>query len=163
MEEHHMARGVAWGMQYFQGFITHRYRVAVFQPAIRREHFRRREPEHLRLHGQALNPEVVVLMGPLNRQPGRLGQLCRAAGMVDVGVGKQDFLQSDALGFHRCPNAIQVAARVHHRRLVGFGTPEQGAVLFKGSDGNHAVLQGHNLPRVVNFPASLPRREQVSH
>ena len=158
-----MARCVARGVQHFQGFIAHRYRVSVFQPAIGREHLRCWKAEHLRLHGQALNPEMIFFVRSFNRQPGGFGQLRCTAGVVNVGVGEQDFLQCNALSFHRRPNAVQVPARVHDCCFVGFGTPEQGAVLFKGGDGNHTVLQGHNLPRVVNFPASLPRRQGASH
>lgn len=135
-------------MNNFQSFLPDRDPVVILQPAIRGEDFRCRKAEHLALHRQALNPEVIFYMGAFDGHSCTFRQRRGASGMVDVGVSQQDFFQHHTLGLNRSPNAIQISARVDHRGFVGFGAPEQGAVLLERSHRNHAVLQGHNRPRL---------------
>ena len=85
------------------GAVAHRqralpdlHRIAVVQPARRREGLGRREAEHLRLLAQAVDPELVGRVWSDDGQLQLARQRAGAAGMVDVGVGEQDLLERHA-------------------------------------------------------------------
>ena len=57
--------------------------------------------------------------------------------MIDMAMGQQDLLDLDILLFDRGINPLDLAARIDHGRLVGFGAPQDRAVLLEGGDGNN--------------------------
>jgi len=147
VEEDHVARGVAGAVQHLQGLAPHLHAVAALEPAVRGEAAHVGEAEHFGLLGHAVDPEPVVHVGPFHRN-GQLGrQFGDAAGMVDVAVGHQDLFQGDAVLLGRGQDAGQVAPRVHRGSPHGLGAPQQGAVLFEGSDRDDGVVHGASLVR----------------
>ena len=66
-----------------------------------------------------------------------------SAGMVDMTMGHQDFLQHDAVLLDRTQDARNITARIDHRRTLRLIAPQQAAVLFKRRDGDDLVLDGH--------------------
>src|SRR6185369_11926897 len=109
------------------------------------------ETEHLALLGHAVDPETVVLVRPLDRNAGLSSQRGHRAGVIDMAMGDQDAGQRQAFGLQRLPDAIEIAARIDDRRLLGLFAPENGAVLFERSNRNDLVA--HNLPETCDLTA----------
>ena len=81
--------GVAGAVAHIQRLVAHLHRVAVVQPACRREVLRGRKAEHRALLRQPVNPELIARVRPHDGRLQALGQLARAARMVDMGVREQ--------------------------------------------------------------------------
>jgi hypothetical protein len=56
--------------------------------------------------------------------------------MIDVPVGEQDIFQTYALAIHRLHEQFEIATRVDHGGFARCLTPNEGAVLLVGSDGD---------------------------
>jgi hypothetical protein len=96
---------------------------------------------YLALLGQAVNPELVTPLWANDGQRQRLRQLCRAAGVVDMGMGEPDLLKRQAAPPHFGLQYIKVATRVNDGGFQRLIAPDQGAVLLEGRDRNGVVLK----------------------
>ena len=90
---------------------------------------------------QSINPKLIAFMGAEDRQTQLFGQVCRGAGMVNVGVGDPDLLQGHAQLLAGCLNDGQIATRVDDGGFHGLVAPNDGAILLEWGDGNGFVLQ----------------------
>jgi hypothetical protein len=112
--------------------LAHLHRVAIVQPARGHEGLGRRKTEHAALLGQAVDPELVALVGADDGQLVAARQLGRAAGVVDVRVRQPDLAQINPQALHRGLDARQIAARIDHCRFHRLPAPHDGAVLLEG-------------------------------
>jgi len=93
------------------------------------------------LLGQAVNPELVARVRANDGQAQTFGQLARATGVVNMGVGEPDLFELEAQPFDLCQDFVQITTWVNDRRLQGLVAPDQRAILVKGGDGNGEVLK----------------------
>ena len=77
-----------------------------------------------------INPELIFRMRPFDGKVEAFREFGDAAGMIDMSMGNEDFLQRHAVLFDRAQDVVQIAAGIDHRRLVRFGAPQDGAVLL---------------------------------
>jgi len=128
-----MARGVSGAVNDVDRQIADRHRVALNQPAIGLENLAD-HAEARAVLGELFDPEPVVLMRPLDRHAQFLRQHPRLSAMVHMAVGHQDFFDLDPSLAHRLLQLVEIAARIDEGRLVGFGAPQQGAILLESGD-----------------------------
>jgi len=119
------------------------HRVAVVQPACRREGLGVGEAEHAALLRQRVDPELVGLVRAFDGQAERARQRAGGAGVVDVRVREPDLLEREAELLHGGEQHLDVAAGVDHGGLVRGVVPDQRAVLLEGCDGDGAVAEAH--------------------
>ena len=121
-----------------------RHRVPLLQPAVRRDVARAHQPHRSPCAARPSSRNLSAGCGPsMGIAAELLLQLGGAAGMIDVAVGEQDLLDRHAdLGDRRL-DAVEVAARVDHRALLGLLVPEQRAVLLERRDGHDGGFQRH--------------------
>ena len=105
--------------------------VAVMQPARGREGARGRQAEQAALLGQRVDPELVGRMRADDGNLPALGQLRRAARVVDVAVREPDLPGLQAQRLRGLLDARQIAAGVNHGRLARCIAPQQRTVLRK--------------------------------
>jgi hypothetical protein len=115
------ARRVAHGERHLADL----HRVAVGQPARRRKRLGRRHAEHPRLLCQPVDPVLVVRVRPDDRHAEAARQLAGAAGVVDVRVREQDLRDAHGVPLRGSDDAIDLAARIDHRRLARPVAPDQ--------------------------------------
>src|SRR5690606_24413731 len=115
--------------------IAHPYRVAIAKPAVGLEGLAR-HAEARTVLAEPLDPETIVLVGPLDGHPEFLREHARLPAMVHVTVGDEDLLDLDARLPHRVLELVEVPAGVDEGGLVRLGAPEQSAILLKGGDGD---------------------------
>ena len=139
--EHHMAGRVARAVAHLESLVANVHRIAIGQPARGREVLRGWKSEHRALLGQAVNPELIARMRANDGQRQPLCKLARAARMVDVRVREPDLFEREAQPCNGGQQGVQVAARVHHGGLVCGVTPDNGAVLLEGGDGDGEVAE----------------------
>ena len=152
VEEDHVTRRMPWTVQYIQYNVANADLIALFQPACWREGPPAlREPEHLRLPGHPVNPELVVTLRPFDRQIQPLCQIRDTARVVDVPMRYQHLLQSDLLALDNGQQPIQIAAWIDNRCPAGLLTPEQRAVLLKRGYRNNFVRKRHKLSPISLF------------
>jgi hypothetical protein len=120
------------------------HRVAAGEPAIGRERLDRREAEHAALHRQLVDPEPVLDVRALDRQPEPPPELRRAAAVVQMSVREQDFLQRHALLGDLREQCFDVAAGIDERRLAARRADRERAVLLERChrDDDHAQTHG---------------------
>lgn len=153
--EHHVAGGVAGAVQHIETQRADLDRIAVFQPAIRRERLDRREPEQLGLTRQQIKPELLVALRALDGHTERVAQFRRRADVVEMAVGEQDFFQCEAAFPHFGQQTFGLAARVDQRRAAG-GVPHQRAVLLIGRDGENGKFHArHYRLKPMSAPDAL--------
>ena len=66
MDKDDMARRVARAVNDAHRLLTHRYRIAIGKPAVRRKAFRARHAKHHALGLKLINPELILLMRPFD-------------------------------------------------------------------------------------------------
>src|SRR4029079_2871907 len=123
--------------------------VAVVQPARR---FERPAGDAVlaAVFGEAVDPEAVLLVRPLDLDAKLFRKDAGAAAMVDVAVGEPDLLDRDPGLRRRCLEPRQVAAGIDERAAHGFRAPQQGAVLLERRDGKDRRAER----RVAHLPVS---------
>ena len=94
------------------------HRIAAFEPAVRREDARTRNTEARALLRELVDPERVLELRTLDGDAGALRELRRAAAVVDVPVRDEDFRERRAALVERGEQPVDVAARIHERRLA---------------------------------------------
>jgi len=94
--EHHVSRRMPGGVAHVQRLVADLHRIAVVQPACGLKRLCRRKAKHRALLGQTFNPEAVALVRADDVQLLCLGQLGRAARVVDVGMGQPDGFEVQA-------------------------------------------------------------------
>src|SRR5690606_35196065 len=119
VEEHYMARGVARTVDNLPGRLAEGRRVAVAQPAVGDEAARLGQAVGLALGLDAVDPELVVGMRPLDRDAGAGLQLGRGAGVIQVAVGDPDAVQRQAAPLDLAQHLIKAAARVDDGGPIG--------------------------------------------
>lgn len=134
--KHYVTGSVAGAVVDVEDDLAECHGVAVLQPALRRKYAPWGLVEHLALLGQQVDPECVVPVGAFDGECPLLGQCCRSASMVDVGVGNEDFCQLNALPVRCGCYGVQIAAGVDDCADAGLVTPRDGAVLLEGRDRN---------------------------
>ncbi len=139
-----MAGRVARAVAHLQRLIADLHAVAVVQPARGREGLRGRKAEHRALLRQAVDPELVARVRADDGQGQALGQLARAARMVDVGVREPDLFEREAQARDFAEQGVEVAPGVDDGGLQGGVAPDDGAVLLERGDGDGEVLE-HGL------------------
>lgn len=70
-------------------------------------------------------------MRSLDRQRSSLREIGGAARMIDVPVGKQDFLQSDAVLIGRPKDPVYVPSGIHDRSPHRLRAPDDATVLLE--------------------------------
>jgi hypothetical protein len=136
VKKDHMARRVARAVQDIELLLANGDAVTLIQPSVGFEYLGGGEPEHLALFRHCLDPEPVLFMWTFDYQAPSSGQFTYATGMIDMRVGNQNLFQLQTLILDHLEYLIQVAAWIYHRGFLAFLTPQQGAVLFKGGDGD---------------------------
>ena len=131
---------MTWAVAHGQRLVADLHRVAVVQPARGREVLRGRKAKHRALLRQAIDPELIARMWPDDGQLQSLGQLARAAGVVDVRVREPDLAEREPQALDFCQQ-VEIAARVDDGGLAGGIAPDDGTVLLEGRDGNGEVAQ----------------------
>lgn len=112
VKEHHMAGGVARAMQHLQADLAEVYGIAIVQPAIGCEGFRRTQAKHASLACQLVQPELVGFLRSFYGDLQLSGQFGGTTGMIDVAMSEQDFLGLDAgLGDGR-QDAFYIPSRI---------------------------------------------------
>ena len=114
--------------------------VAVDQPAVGLERLAL-HAETLARRRQPLDPEAVVLMRPLDRHAKLLREHTGLPAMVHMAVGDEDLFDLDPRLADRLAQLGQIAAGIDKRALVGFGAPEQGAILLEGGNRDDGGLE----------------------
>ena len=75
--------------------------------------------------------------------------------MVDVGMGEQDLLERSIGLLQHGTNAVQIAARIDHRRATRTLADQYRAVLLEGRDGGDENLEWHVLRPVTGSAPSI--------
>ena len=107
LREHDVAGRVAGAVVHVERELADADRVALLEPAVRREGTRAGHPEHRRLARELLDPERVLALRSFDRHAGALRQLRHAAAVVDVAVRDEDLLERR----RRCVRARRAADR----------------------------------------------------
>ena len=136
-----VSRRVARTVEDVEGQVADSDRVAAFQPAVRREGARIVEAWFFFGIGQLVDPELIVLMRPLDGQALLLGKVRGHARMVAVRVGDEDLLQRDPGALDGGHDTVEMPARIDHRALHGLGTPEYRRVLLERRHGHDGGLE----------------------
>ncbi len=135
MHEHHMARRMSGAVIDVENEIPHRHRVAIFQPAVRRETARGRKAVLPRGLRHALDPEGVVAVRPFDGELELFGDILHRTGMIQMPMRDQQFFQRHAAPFGRGQQLLRLATGIHQGATHGFRTPDQRAVLLERRDG----------------------------
>ncbi len=138
VDEDDVARRVPRAVQYVEAVGAQGDRVALVQPAVRRD-VAGGEAEAGGLGFDALKQEQVALVGDLDRYGSRVAgalaqgrrQFGRAAGVVQMTMGKQDALDGDARLVDGSEDAVDLTARIDHQSELGCIIPQDGAVLLE--------------------------------
>ena len=89
LEEHHVAVRVAGTVRDFQHQITYRDGIVLGQPTIGRENLGGWKPISLPLLWELVDPELILVMRPLDRHAEFAGQTGGGTGVIDMGMGDQ--------------------------------------------------------------------------
>lgn len=147
MKENQVSRRVTGAMDYTHFDISEMHRVTLLQPAIRRERTHVWETEHFALLGHAVDPELIIALRPFNRQRKTFGKFGHCTGMIDMAVCHENLLQRCPALLKRPDDALNIPARINHRRTAGFFAPQQAAVLLKGRNGNNFIFHQRRAHR----------------
>src|SRR5262245_8878967 len=138
VEEDHVAGGVARAVLDLELELADRHALAALEPAVGLEGASL-EAKQRRLLRQAVDPEALLELGSLDRQPEALGEVARGARVVDVPVREQDLLELDpARGREQ---ALGLAARIDQRPAAAPAAAQDAAVLPEGRDGHDLDLE----------------------
>ena len=83
-------------------------------------------------------------MRPLDRHAARARELGGRARMIDVCVREQYLAQARARLVEHAADAMQVAARIHHRRDARVLAHDDGAILLERRDRRDVDLERHD-------------------
>src|SRR4029078_6981857 len=112
VEKDDRTRRMSGAMENFEGVAGDRYPVALFQPAVGRYVAHAVDPVNLVLLLQVIEENDVVFVRSLYFDPELFAQFVGAAGMIDMSVGQQYFLDRDSGLFGGFPHALRGAAPV---------------------------------------------------
>ena len=136
MEENHMTGGVTGAMSNLKLNIAESDRIALLQPAVGHERPGFRKTDLLGAGSQQIEPKPVFLMWTFNRYLQPVRKFPDTTDMINVAMSDQNFFDIDLHLIRRVDNPVEIAARVHDRRLTGFLATQQRAVLGERSNGN---------------------------
>ena len=117
-------------MAHVEGERAERDRVALLQPAVRRDVARTGDTVFRAGLDQLVEQEPVVLVRAFNGHAEPFLQFRRTAGVVEMAVGQEDLLDLQPDFPDGFLDARHVAARVEHRAGLGLIVEDQGAVLL---------------------------------
>lgn len=140
VEENDVPWGVARAVSDRPSRLTNRHFITVVEPAIGCECTRRRETKHGSLLRKLIDPKALLAVRALNGNGKLLGQVSDCAGVVDVRVRDQDFLNDHLVVTSSGEDSLRIAARVNQRAAAAGGTPNDRAVLLKRRDGDDSKL-----------------------
>ena len=150
MVEDDMARRVAGAVADVEGQVADRHRIAVDQPAVGHE----RLAGHAifgAIFGQAVDPEQIVDVRALDLEAELGGEDAGRSAMVDMAVGKQDFLERHAVLRDCRLQFVEIPARIDQRALHRRGAPDQAAILLQRG---HRDDRGAERGRVGHGPCA---------
>ena len=105
------------------------------------------------LHIQILNEEVITLM-QVGRALPKVLQFLGGADMVEVGVGVQQGLHTEARLLDPGANFWAFTARIHHDSSAGIHIPQQAAVATEGT--HREGIKFQHDPRLNRLPFGSP-------
>jgi hypothetical protein len=76
-------------------------------------------------------------------------QMSRPPHVVEVGMGQQDGLDTDAQLFNSFRNTLRLVAWVNDNAHLGLWAPQDGAVAGQGADGENIKVQHDALQGLV--------------
>lgn len=132
----HMAWSMAGAMDNLPCRLAHGDRVAVFEPAIRREAFHTAEAVLHGIERNIVGPENVVFVRSFDNGSRRGLKSLRTSAVVEVSVRNPYFLDSHAEPFDFVQNAIDLSARIDDGAFLRLGANRERAVLLEGRDGD---------------------------
>ncbi len=118
VEKDDMPWGMAWAVAHLEYDLAKLDAIAILQPAIRRKRLHVWESEHSALFGQGVDPELIVAVRSLNRNPQQLLEFRNGTCMVNVCVGYQDLLDLGASLIGAFEYSFRFAAGIHYRSFV---------------------------------------------
>src|SRR3712207_1164114 len=107
---------MAGAVQHVEGEVPDRDRVALVEPAVRRDRTRL-EPIGLSLLREPLQEKIVGLVGALDRDAELLAQFGCATRVIDMAMREDDLLDAHAALRDGLPDAVEIAAGVDHGGL----------------------------------------------
>jgi hypothetical protein len=144
MEKDQMARSVAGAMQNFQRLLAERQGVAIIEPAIGLERFRRRKACAPRRLAQLIKPEFILDMRPFNRYAEFLAHDVRSRTMIEMRMRQEDFFQREAELFHHRAQARHLPTWVDQGGALRLFTYQDAAVLLVRRDRHDGAFHGRN-------------------
>ena len=161
MMKNNMTRGMPRTMQHVQFDLAEGNLVSPLQPARWLEGPDIGEAKHLALLRHAFDPETIILMRSFNRHGDPLQKRSHTAGMIDMAMRDKNLGQRQLFLGQHLQDAFDIATRIDHRGLAGLFAPEDGAILFKGSNRNNGVAHGKNRNDWASpiIACALARRE----
>ena len=141
MVKHHMTGRVAGAVDHVERQFAHRHRVAMLQPAVRREAFCDHPPARAVII-QLVDPEAVILVRAFDFEAQLLGQHPGLPAMVEMPVGDEDLLQRDACLGDALLELVEIPARIDQRAFHGLSAPDQRAVLLQRCHRNDRGAHG---------------------
>src|ERR1700730_6456992 len=129
--EHHMAWRVAGAVIDVERLRADGDAVAILKPAVGSEAPAMRHAVARALLGDAIDPERVLALRPLDRNAELLGEIGDRAGMIEMAVRHQHFLNRDALAFRRGEDAVGLTAGIDDGGSLGLSAPDKRAILLK--------------------------------
>lgn len=133
--EDDMSRRVSRAMDYIERKVAYGYRIAILQPSIGFKGFGVHAPASAVIV-QLSDPEAVVLMRAFDLEAQLLRQDSGLPAMVEMTVCDEQLFKLHPRLRHRSLQLVEISTRIDQRALVGFGTPEERAILRKWSDRN---------------------------
>ena len=118
VEKDDMPWGMAWAVAHLEYDLAKLDAVAILQPAIWRKRLHVWESEHSALFGQGVDPELIVAVWSLNRNPQQFLEFRNGTCMVNVCVGYQDLLDLRASCIGAFEYSFSFATGIHYRSLV---------------------------------------------
>src|SRR4051794_3260706 len=167
-DEDDAAGRVPRAVQDVEGKLADRDRVALVEPAVRRNVSRLDHAVLAPALDELIEQELVVPVRALDRHAEPLLELGRAAGVIDMAMGQKNLLGRDAGLLDRGKDAREIAARIDDRGAVARVAPEDRAVLLERRHGDDGGAQRHERrigwfengrPALRGFVAkAIPRR-----
>lgn len=128
VKKNDMTRCVARTVDDVEYQLAYRYLIAVMQPAVWGEW---PAGDAIFAVTELVDPELVILLRPLDRYAQFFREDARAAAMVDMAMGDEQLFDRHALFGGSALEHVEIAARIYERAAHCFRTPQQGAVLLE--------------------------------
>ena len=130
MEKNHMTGGVAGAVAHVEGEFADGDLVAVLKPAGWCERAGLGDNLAVMVLDQLVDPKLVLALRPFDRHAMALLKGVGGAGVIDMAVGDENFLQPQVIGRQLFVNPVQLTAGIDRRRLFGRLTPDQRTILL---------------------------------